>query len=157
MVIITDDTFCRPVSLSYTSQQRRASEAVTNRSRITPFALMLARLTIAALLLVEGVASAAVSSAPADLQEDQLRKQVDDVVNTPVNFCDGAAEAAHLMAELKAIGVLRRTSVPISLGGGVTELSTGRSYCWEIDMRHEAIAHAAEVQIEGKNVLKLKL
>jgi TPR repeat protein len=27
-------------------------------------------------------------------------------VNTPVNFCDGAAEAAHLMAELKAMGNL---------------------------------------------------
>jgi hypothetical protein len=74
--------------------------------RITSFASMLARLVIAALLLVEGAASAAVSSAPADVQEDQLRKQVDDVVNTPVNFCDGAAEAAHLTAELKAMGNL---------------------------------------------------
>ena len=74
--------------------------------RINCFASMLARLIFAALLLVEGAASAAVSSAPADVQEDQLRKQVDDVVNTPVNFCDGAAGAAHLMAELKAMGDL---------------------------------------------------
>ena len=64
---------------------------------------MLARLIIAALLLVEGVASAAVSSAPADLQEDQLRKQVDDVLNTPVNFCDGASEAAHFTAVSKVM------------------------------------------------------
>jgi TPR repeat protein len=53
-------------------------------------------------------ASAAVSSSPADVQEEQLRKQVADVVNTPVNFCDGAAEAAHLMAELKAMGELNQ-------------------------------------------------
>jgi hypothetical protein len=77
-----------------------------NRYRITPFASMLARLIIAALLLVEGAASAAVSSAPADVQEDQLRKKIDDVVNTSVNFCDGAAEAAHSMEELKAMGKL---------------------------------------------------
>lgn len=74
--------------------------------RITSLASTLARLVIAALLLVEGAASAAVSSAPADVQEDQLRKQVDDVLNTPVNFCDGAAEAAHLMAVVKAMGPL---------------------------------------------------
>jgi hypothetical protein len=74
-----------------------------NAYRITFFASMLARLVIAALLLVEGAASAAVSSAPADVQEDQLRKQVQDVENTPVNFCDGAAEAAHFIAASKAM------------------------------------------------------
>jgi TPR repeat protein len=79
-----------------------------NAYRINSFASTIARFVIAALLLVEGAASAAVSSAPADVQEDQLRRQVDEVVNTPVNFCDGAAEAAHLMAELKAMGELNQ-------------------------------------------------
>lgn len=74
----------------------------------TSYVSMLARLVIAASLLVESAASAAVSSAPADVQEDQLRKQVEEVVNSPVNFCDGAAEAAHLMAELKAMGDLNQ-------------------------------------------------
>ena len=66
-------------------------------------------------------------------------------------------DTRKLAAELQTIGVLKKTSVSVTLGGGVTELSTGRSYCWEVDMKHPSIAHAAEVQVAGKNVLSLKL
>jgi hypothetical protein len=41
---------------------------------------------------------AAVSSAPLDTDEDQLRNQLNDIINTPVDFCDPQAVKAHLMA-----------------------------------------------------------
>ena len=41
---------------------------------------------------------AAVSSAPRDANEDQLHNQLNDIVNTPVDFCDPTAMRAHFMA-----------------------------------------------------------
>ena len=41
---------------------------------------------------------AAVSSAPLDTDEDQLRNQLSDIISTPVDFCDPIAVKAHFMA-----------------------------------------------------------
>jgi hypothetical protein len=57
---------------------------------------------------VEYAAVAAVEASPADPAGDQLRDQLNDVVNTPYDFCDPAAEHAHLMAILTANGNLYR-------------------------------------------------
>lgn len=55
---------------------------------------------------VEMPASAAVSTVSADPQDYKLRDQLNDVINTQIDFCDGAAEAAHLMALITANGKL---------------------------------------------------
>ena len=47
-------------------------------------------------------ATAAVSSDPLDTMVDQLRNQLSDVMNTPVDFCDGAVVHAHYMAMASA-------------------------------------------------------
>ena len=43
-------------------------------------------------------ALAAVSSAPLQTDEDQLRNQLSEIINTPVDFCDPVAVKAHFMA-----------------------------------------------------------
>jgi hypothetical protein len=63
-------------------------------------------LTFAVGPVVGSDASAAVDQSPADPVGDQLRDQLDNVMNTPVDFCDPATEHAHLMAILTANGNL---------------------------------------------------
>ena len=48
--------------------------------------------------IVASDALAAIGSAPMDPAGDQLRDQLDNVLNTPFDFCDPATESAHLMA-----------------------------------------------------------
>jgi hypothetical protein len=55
-------------------------------------------LTFAVGLVVGNDASAAVSSDSLDANEDHLRNQLNDIMNTPVDLCDPAAMRAHIMA-----------------------------------------------------------
>ncbi len=65
-------------------------------------------LTFAVGPVVGNYASAAVGSSPIDPIDDQLRDQLNDVINKPFDFCDPATEHAHLMAIITASGNLAR-------------------------------------------------
>ncbi len=68
---------------------------------------------------------------------------------------DNKINMKKLGAELKELGVVLGTSVQMNLGGGVMGVSTGRSYCWKVNMAHDAIAHTTEIVQEGAKVYKL--
>src|SRR5471030_2346424 len=67
-------------------------------------------LSVALAVMVEPVvgnhALAAVSSSPIDQNDGQLRDQLNDIMNTPVDFCDPKTVQAHYMAMGKATGKL---------------------------------------------------
>jgi hypothetical protein len=65
-------------------------------------------LTFAVGPVVGNYASAAVGSSPVDPKEAQLQDQLNNIINTPFDFCDPATETAHLMAMITANGNLFR-------------------------------------------------
>lgn len=69
---------------------------------------LLVALTFAVGPVVGNYASAAVGSSPVDLKEAQLQDQFNNIINTPIDFCDLATEHAHLMAIMTASGNLFR-------------------------------------------------
>jgi hypothetical protein len=77
---------------------------------MTKTSVMLATflLTSIAVSISYPAAAAAVTQNPVDPIDDQLRDQFNNVVNTPYDFCDAAAEHAHFMALINASGNMNR-------------------------------------------------